>query len=224
MTPRQVRKYCTLRPECLSMLSIWKNSASRPEPTTRSSESPGRWPTSKGPTPSSPRISPSRWSPARSGRLGVIDWIERRVDENGDGHRDGDGLEDLEIAGRPARIARRDPRRAASGSVRKFGTATEADLIEINARKKGISGTSRRGPGGEGNGIHRVVPGPRGGGLPEGFRDRSQPGIVTGADGMMRLFPGLVRAPDAAFASGTASSRSDLSKGADRRIRPRPGR
>ncbi len=55
MTPRQVRKYCALKPEAMSILKARDGGAraSRPGRTTRSCASPGRWPTSKARTTSS---------------------------------------------------------------------------------------------------------------------------------------------------------------------------
>ncbi len=83
----------------------------------------------------------------------------------------------------------------------KFGTATEADLIEINARKKGIfelvdGVLVEKGMGYTESALALVVAG-----YLRAFVIGHNLGIVTGADGMMRLFPGLVREPDVAFAS-----------------------
>ena len=81
------------------------------------------------------------------------------------------------------------------------GTATEADLIAVNGRKKGIcelvdgvlveKGMSY---------IESMLAGAilailRSFVIPQNL------GIITGEAGMMRLFPGLVRIPDVAFVS-----------------------
>ena len=81
------------------------------------------------------------------------------------------------------------------------GLATEADLIEVNARKMGICELVDRvlvekGMGYTESGLALFL-----GGLLNLFVIPRNLGIVSGADGMMRLFPGLVRVPDLGFAS-----------------------
>ena len=81
------------------------------------------------------------------------------------------------------------------------GTATEADLIAANGRKLGIfeliDGVLVGKP-------MSLIESMLGGALLAFLRAFVIPanlGIVTGADGMMRLFPGLVRVPDVAYIS-----------------------
>ena len=81
------------------------------------------------------------------------------------------------------------------------GTATEADLIEANARKLGIfelvdGVLVEKGMGYTESALALVIAG-----LLRAFIVPRNLGIVSGADGMMRLFPGLVREPDVAYAS-----------------------
>jgi Uma2 family endonuclease len=81
------------------------------------------------------------------------------------------------------------------------GTATEADLIEVNARKESIYELV------EGTLVEKAmsyVESMLAGAilaLLRGFVIPRNLGIITSGDGMMRLFPGLVREPDVAFAS-----------------------
>ncbi len=81
------------------------------------------------------------------------------------------------------------------------GTATEADLIEANDRKltlyELVDGVLvEKGMGYNESGLALLL-----GGLLNAFVIPRNLGIVTGADGLMRLFPGTVREPDVAFAS-----------------------
>jgi len=81
------------------------------------------------------------------------------------------------------------------------GTATEADLIEANARKESIyelvEGTLVE----KGMSYVESMLGLALAGFLRAFVIPRNLGIITGGDGMMRLFPGLVREPDVAFAS-----------------------
>ncbi len=81
------------------------------------------------------------------------------------------------------------------------GTATEKDLLKVNGRKEGLCELV------DGVLLEKAV------GAKESmltcvlihiisnFLDRNNWGIVLGADGMLRLMPGLVRAPDISFIS-----------------------
>ena len=76
MTPRQVRKYCVLKPEATVMLrAAMEEFGLSARRTTRCCGWPGRWPTSKARPTSSRTTSPRRWGIARStgafGREGV---------------------------------------------------------------------------------------------------------------------------------------------------------
>jgi Uma2 family endonuclease len=79
------------------------------------------------------------------------------------------------------------------------GTATEADLIAVNERKQGIFELV------DGTLVEKAMGYPESflalflGGLLNAFVIPRNLGIVTGPDGMMRLYPGLVREPDLAF-------------------------
>ena len=67
MTPRQVRKHCPLKPEAVSLLKgAMEELGLSARPTTRSSASPARWPTSTAPTTSCPSTSPRPSATARS--------------------------------------------------------------------------------------------------------------------------------------------------------------
>jgi Uma2 family endonuclease len=81
------------------------------------------------------------------------------------------------------------------------GSATEADVLEIHRREKRlcelIDGVLVEKPMGLRESVLAVA-------LAGLLRQHVMPGnlgIVTGADGMMRLFPGLVLIPDVAFVS-----------------------
>ena len=81
------------------------------------------------------------------------------------------------------------------------GTAVEADLIEVNARKRGtcelIDGTLvEKGMGYTESDLALVLAG-----YLRAFIIPRNLGLVTGEAGMMRLAPGLVRVPDLAYAS-----------------------
>lgn len=81
------------------------------------------------------------------------------------------------------------------------GTATEADLILANAGKRGlfelVDGVLlEKGMGYVESAIAGLILA-----LLRAFVVPRNLGIVTGADGMMRLFPGLVREPDVAYVS-----------------------
>jgi Uma2 family endonuclease len=81
------------------------------------------------------------------------------------------------------------------------GTATEADLVAFNARKLTICELVdgvlvEKGMGYEESNLGILLAG-----FLNAFVIPRNLGIVSGADGMMRLFPGLVREPDVAFAS-----------------------
>ena len=81
------------------------------------------------------------------------------------------------------------------------GTATEADLIAVNDRKAGICELVdgvlvEKGMGYTESVLAIVISG-----FLRAFVGPRNLGLVSGADGMMRLFPGLVREPDVAFAS-----------------------
>ena len=81
------------------------------------------------------------------------------------------------------------------------GTATEADLIAANERRKTIfeliDGTLVE----KGMGYKESVLAILLGGLLNAFVIPRNLGLISGADGSMRMFPGLVRVPDVAFAS-----------------------
>lgn len=81
------------------------------------------------------------------------------------------------------------------------GTATEADLILANAGKRGlfelVDGVLvEKGMGYNESALALVIAG-----LLRAFIVPRNLGLVSGADGMMRLFPGLVREPDVAYVS-----------------------
>ncbi len=81
------------------------------------------------------------------------------------------------------------------------GTATEADLIDVNAKKMGlcelVDGVLvEKGMSYIESALALVLAG-----FLRAFIIPRNLGIVSGGDGMMRLFPGLVREPDIAFAS-----------------------
>ena len=81
------------------------------------------------------------------------------------------------------------------------GTATEADLIAVNARKLGIceliDGTLvEKGMGYTESNLAIIL-----GAILWAFVRPRNLGLITGESGMMRLFPGQVRVPDLAFAS-----------------------
>lgn len=82
-----------------------------------------------------------------------------------------------------------------------LGMATEADLIGVNAEKKGIfelvgGVLVEKGMGYTESALALVLAG-----YLRAFVIAHNLGVVSGADGMMRLFPGLVREPDVAFTS-----------------------
>ncbi len=81
------------------------------------------------------------------------------------------------------------------------GTATEADLIEANDRKLTIYELVDGVLVEKGMGYTESALGCALIAILRGFIIPANLGIVTGADGMMRLFPGLVRGPDVAYAS-----------------------
>ncbi len=81
------------------------------------------------------------------------------------------------------------------------GTATEADLIAVNARKRGICELVDGVLVEKAMGYTESVLALWLGGMLNAFVTPRNLGIVSGADGMMRLFPGLVRVPDLGFAS-----------------------
>lgn len=81
------------------------------------------------------------------------------------------------------------------------GTATEADLIEANDRKETIyelvdGVLVEKGMGYSESVLALVLAASL-----RAFVLPGNPGVISGADGMMRLFPGLVRGPDVAYAS-----------------------
>ena len=103
------------------------------------------------------------------------------------------------------------------------GTATEADLIAANAKKPGICELVdgvlvEKGMGYVESNLAMYL-----GGLLNAFIIPRNLGIVSGPDGMMRLFPGLVREPDIAFASWDPDPRTTTTHSTDRRIRAGPG-
>jgi len=81
------------------------------------------------------------------------------------------------------------------------GTATEADLIAVNARKQGICELVDGILVEKAMGYTESVLALWLGGMLNAFVTPRNLGIVSGADGMMRLFPRLVRVPDLGFAS-----------------------
>jgi Uma2 family endonuclease len=90
-----------------------------------------------------------------------------------------------------------------------LGTATEADPIDVNERKRGICNERKRGICELVDGV--LVEKPMGllesllaGVIIASLRAHVIPrnlGIVTSPDGMLRLVPGLVRVPDVAYVS-----------------------
>ena len=81
------------------------------------------------------------------------------------------------------------------------GLATEADLIEVNAQKMGICELVDGVLVEKGMGYNEADLMLALSGYLRPFIVAQNLGLITGADGMMRLFPGLVRVPDLAFAS-----------------------
>ncbi len=81
------------------------------------------------------------------------------------------------------------------------GTATEADLIAVNARKRGICELVDGVLVEKGMGYPESTLALFLGGLLNAFVIPRNLGIVSGPDGMIRLFPGLIREPDLAFVS-----------------------
>ncbi len=81
------------------------------------------------------------------------------------------------------------------------GLATEADLIEVNAQKMGICELVDGVLVEKGMGYNEADLALALSGYLSPFIVARNLGLITGAGGMMRLFPGLVRVPDLAFAS-----------------------
>ena len=81
------------------------------------------------------------------------------------------------------------------------GTATEQDVIDIEARESRLCELVHGVLVEKTVGIYESHLAVRIIHLLAGFVERSPLGIVLGADGMMRLAPGLVRIPDASFVS-----------------------
>ena len=94
------------------------------------------------------------------------------------------------------------------------GTATEADLLALMARKVGlhelVDGTLVE----KAMGLRESLLALALGGILRAFIIPRNLGLVSGPDGTMRLFPGLVRLPDVAFAS--------WDRFPDRRVPPEP--
>ena len=78
------------------------------------------------------------------------------------------------------------------------GTATEQDVLNIEARENRLCETRRRRSGGEDAWAFRVQNRRRADFFLETFLDRHDLGIVYGADGTLRIIPHLVRIPDVA--------------------------
>ncbi|WP_435007334.1 Uma2 family endonuclease [Tundrisphaera lichenicola] len=92
-----------------------------------------------------------------------------------------------------------DPKRVRIKPV--LGTATEADLIAVNARKQGICELVdgvlvEKAMGFTESVLAGVILA-----ILRGFIVPRNLGLVSGADGMLRLFPGLVREPDVSYIS-----------------------
>ncbi len=81
------------------------------------------------------------------------------------------------------------------------GTATEADLIAINARKSGICELVDGVLVEKAMGFRESLLAATLIELLRGFVMARNLGLITAPDGMMRLYPGLVREPDVAFIS-----------------------
>ena len=82
-----------------------------------------------------------------------------------------------------------------------LGTATEADLITVNDQKRGICELVDGVLVEKGMGYAESVLAGFLLGLLNAYVFPRNLGIVSGPDGMIRLFPGLIREPDVAFAS-----------------------
>ena len=82
-----------------------------------------------------------------------------------------------------------------------LGTATEADLIAVNDQKRGICELVDGVLVEKGMGYTESVLAGFLLGLLNAYVIPRNLGIVSGPDGMIRLFPGLIREPDVAFAS-----------------------
>ncbi|MCH8244057.1 MAG: Uma2 family endonuclease [Planctomycetes bacterium] len=81
------------------------------------------------------------------------------------------------------------------------GTATEADVVRINERKQGLVELVDGVLVEKAMGFYESHLAMALGYLLQDFLKEHDLGIVVGADGMMRLAPGLVRLPDVAFLS-----------------------
>lgn len=81
------------------------------------------------------------------------------------------------------------------------GTATESDVLEVHARYKRLCELVDGVLVEKAMGYEASVVAVYLAGALLAFVHPRQLGLVSGADGMMRLFPGLVRIPDVAFAS-----------------------
>ena len=81
------------------------------------------------------------------------------------------------------------------------GTATEQDVIDIEARESRLCELVDGVLVEKTVGIYESYLALRLGHLLAGFVEQHRLGIVVGADGMMRLAPGLVRIPDVSFVS-----------------------
>ena len=81
------------------------------------------------------------------------------------------------------------------------GTATEQDVIDIEARESRLCELVDGVLVEKTVGIYESYLALRLGHLLSGFAERHRLGMVVGADGMMRLAPGLVRIPDVSFVS-----------------------
>lgn len=81
------------------------------------------------------------------------------------------------------------------------GTATEKDVLEIEARENRLCELIDGVLVEKGMGFRESIIGVALSTCLRNFVEAGNLGLVTGADGMVRLFPGLVRIPDVAFVS-----------------------
>ncbi|WP_165250839.1 Uma2 family endonuclease [Paludisphaera soli] len=92
------------------------------------------------------------------------------------------------------------------------GEATEADAIRIHEKKRVLCELVDGVLVEKGMGYVESMLAIFLAGLLQRFVDEHNLGVVTGADGLIRLFPGMMRAPDIAFASWDRIPESTLSR------------